>query len=242
MFKYQRNNIIFRIASADAFGKFKAAQANAFLQLARRELNFDDAAKEIVLLEFDQFSNWLFRVERICLSAGEGFLPPTLRSAIYESFKDELKVVEGVMDGNRGIFTEEARSFTEVVHAYTMTMLGAEFGDATLVGTPAAYANIVNLVNNYLQHLLIAMHEFNNNTIRKGFPFVSVADFCFSGLDSSSHFSSCLERMKFFQKMGCGSVFILKNYTSHEIFDAANDFLAVEGFTLLKEEFELQSV
>jgi len=82
MIKYQRNNITFRIASADAIGKFKSTQAHSFVQLARKELNFDEAAKETVLLEYDRLSQWIFRVERICLSSGEGRVAEQLQTAI----------------------------------------------------------------------------------------------------------------------------------------------------------------
>lgn len=232
---YKRNNIIFRIASADAIGKFKSAQAHAFLQLARRDLQFDETAREAVLLEFDYFSNWLFRMERIFLSSNGGFLPPTLRSAIFESFIDELRVIEGVMDANSPIFSTDLRAYVKVIHQYSAKILAHGFEQISLSTIDVAYSNMVGLINGYLQHVLTAMHEFNNNVAHRSDPFISIAEFSLSGADPSRLIPVC-DRLKFFRSMGCGDVYELKNYTADENIMSAFLAVAPDEVTIFEKE------
>lgn len=242
MIKYQRNNIIFRIASSSAIAKFKTAQANSFLQLARKELNFDDGAKEVVLLEYDRFSQWMFRVERICLAAGEGFLTKPIQLAIADSFKDELRVVESVIESHPQVFSNEIITYTKLIHSYTLKIIYNFFDLGLTTTTDVAIDKIIETVSSYLQHLLIAMHEFNDNFINKTQPpFISISDFSLMHANSESSlnkFEPCLYRALYFVGQGLGETFLLKNYSSCNIFDAAHEYFSSFKLTLIPEMLE----
>jgi hypothetical protein len=234
---YQRNNIAFRISSAIAIGKLKTAQAHAFQQLLRRELDFDDSAKEGVLLEFDQMSNWIFRIEKICLSAAAGELSIQLRRAIYASFVEELRMIMTVMETNANIFSKDVRALTSVIHEYSSEFLVGEFERDMMVPADMAFARLTMTISDYLQHYLVAMHEFNNNIIRKAEPaFLSIAEFCTNSSDKAHRFIACLKRAKFFQQCGCRGPFVFKNYTKEDIFNDAKAFLADNGVDIIPEE------
>jgi hypothetical protein len=237
MIKYQRNNIVFRISSADAISKFKATQAHSFLQLTRRELDFDDAAKEVVLLEYDRFSHWLFRVERICQSAGEIAMSEALREATIDSFEDELAVIENVLKSHPSVFSPEVIKFTQMVHSYSAKMIAHRFAPREDKHIDETFAVIVGVISNYLQHLLITMHEFNNNIIKKITPpFISVADFCIEDAVGADRFLASLTRAKFFTSHGFGSRFVLKDYSRHHVYDDACEFFSSNDIQLVQED------
>lgn len=243
MIKYQKNNIIFRIASADAISKFKDAQANSFLQLSRKELNFNEAAKEVVLLEYDRFSQLLFRVERICLSAQEGMMQSGLAHSIIGSFIEELHVIENVLENYPDVFTPEVISFTRMIHGYTVDMFHSGFDHLLDCSVDHAFTKLAIVISNYLQHLLIAMHEFNNNMVQKiNSPFISIADFCIEFLNLAESFVPCSTRAIYFKNNGVGSTYVLKNYSSRDIFSDAAKVLKNRGITLLPEAPAIERV
>ena len=119
---YQRNNIAFRISSADAISKFKAVQMHSFFQLVRKDLGFNDAAKEAVLLEFDRFSDWMFKTERACISMNGKFNDQTVAS-FYSSFIAEQSLIESVMERYGDVFSARVIRFTKIIHRYTAKMM-----------------------------------------------------------------------------------------------------------------------
>lgn len=236
MARYQRNNIIFRIASSDAIGKFKCMQAGAFVELARKDLKFNEIAKEIVLLEYDRFSQWLLRIERICLSAGEGPMLQSLRQAIQESYREEIRVVENVLDAHPDVFCTKAVAFTRIIHGYATNLMLDRMAESMNETVDRAFEQVVMFVTNYLQHILMSMHEFNNNYLLKNKPpFLCLVDSIVNVSTGTDRFSSMLERAKFFNTVGCGDTYALKNYASKDMFGAAHEVLAAGGITLIKE-------
>lgn len=239
MIKYQRNNIIFRVSSATAISRFKAIQAQSFLQLARRELDFNDAAKEVVLLEYDRFSHWIFRLERICQAVQDGIVPPSLLGAIVSSFDDEVRVIENVLIAHPEVFDRTATEFTRTIHGYAVRVFSNRIDVSSSFDVYRMFAIIVDTVSDYLQHLLIAMHEYNNN-IKKHVaqPFISVANFCLDSASDASRFDPAIIRAKFFMSSGCAPQFTLKNYAQQDVFDAAAHAFAQCNIKLEQEETE----
>lgn len=236
MIKYLRNNITFRIASADAIGKFKSAQAHSFVQLARKELKFDEAAKETVLLEYDRLSQWIFRVERICLSSVEGKVSEDLQLAIIHSLEDEFSVIENVLESNIGVFSEISISFSKMIHRYSLLILRVYLIKFMDNNVTHAYTNIVSAISGYLQHLLVAMHEFNANIVNGDTPpFVCSTDFSIEYSDDSNRFISSTSRAQFFKDNGVGNTFILKDYSKHNVYKLAHEHFASLGFDIIPE-------
>ena len=238
MIKYQRNNIIFRIASSDAISKFKHTQAHAFVQLARPEFSFDVSAREVVLLEYDRISQWLYRIERILQSVGEGEMPIQLRTAVMESFREEINVIETVLETHPEVFDAPVVEFAKLIHVYTFFLMEDQMACMMDDTIDRAFVELADLVSEYLQHLLICLHEYNSNCIlRSATPFVSIGDFCLCIKKANRRFLPIIKRIQFFKKMGCGDTYVFKNYSTHEdMFEKAVKALKSAEVTLIPEQ------
>lgn len=233
---YHRNNISFRISSADAISKFKSAQTHSFFQLVRKDIAFNEAAKEAVLLEFDRFSEWIFRTERICVTMNGGLSEESVNS-FFSTILDEHRLIENVMERYADIFSPSVVKFTKLIHSYCVNMLKLKLDTLINIKVESAFVDIVNLIGDYLQHFLVCMHEYNSNVIsKKEQPFLSIAKFCISNTDSSLNMQPCIKRSKFFQESGIGNTYILKNYSQQNIFEEAKSILQEHGITLLPED------
>ncbi len=242
MLRYQRNNIIFRISSASAISKFKQVQAHSFTQLARKEFNFDEGAKEVVLLSYDRFSNWIIRIEKISISVGEQYTPANLKAPFVESFLDELRVIQNVMLSHSNLFYPDLNAYVKLIHDYSAELIPDMITNSMVNSMDTAYAAIVGITSDYLQHILVAMHEYNNNIVHKTKqpPFVSIANFCLNLEYPLLKYTPCLKRLKFFKEAGVGDTFILKNYSDYpeahsELAELASKTL---GITLVNEKNE----
>lgn len=239
MIKYQRNNIVFRIASSDAIAKFKSVQAHALMQLARSDIGFDLAAREVVLLEYDRLSQWLYRMERILLAVGEGKIPEELRTAVLESFREEMIVVENVIDMHAEVFDKTAAQFTKMIHTYSFALIHEEMSKRMEQTIDRAYGALMDLISEYLQHLLICMHEYNNNIVtKKSEPFLSYGFYCAKLSDTPRHFDPIIRRAEFFVKNGVGTSFVFKNYANGDgdgVYDRALMELRNHGIMITRD-------
>ena len=236
MVQYHKNNLIFRIASSSAISQFKATQAETFIQLARKELNFHEAAKEIVLLEFDRFSHWILSIERIFIAAENKRLSNDLRKDILQSFKDALEETEKIVDDNLDIFTEQVSEYSKLIHEYALPAMLAEFNVALKSSPSKAYEQVVSHISSYLQHLLACMHEFNNNAItKKCQEFLSCSDFCYTLNSHGWGLTPLLSRAHYFTKLNGKNIFILKNYGNVDIVEQVQQYMADHDIIIVPE-------
>lgn len=232
MIAYHKNNILFRIASADAISKFKSIQAHSFAQVVRTDISFDAAAKEVVLLEYDRFSQWLYKMERILLNVGDAAISRQLQHALVESFREEINVIETVLTAHESTFPATIVDFTKMVHAYSQPMLHAKLSEMLQSDSASkCFGNMVDLITDYLQHMLTSLHEYSNNVVNASCPFLCVSSWCMHFKDDEMPFLSMIRRAQFFKKMNTGSTFTLKNYTSGD-FDSANIVSALNKFDI----------
>lgn len=239
MTRYQPNNIIFRIAASDALGKFKALQAQSFVQLARRELNFNTSAREVVLLEYDHFSQWLFRIERICVAAQEGPMPQALHNAIHESFREEIRTIETILTTHPDVFNAGIVDFMKVIHSYSLGIIDRQMNDGSYETIERTFSRMVSVVSDYLQHVLTCLHELNNNFItRTREPFICISDFLLKECHGDDCFFPLAKRLEYFQSLGCGNEYVLKIYSNEDVFEKASDYVNGLGIKLINEDFE----
>lgn len=213
MLTYQENNIEFRISSAEAIAEFKEVQAHSFLQLSRREFDFDKGARECVLLSYDRFSAWLLTVERMFLAEKSNVLCSEIRESVIESFIQELRGIERVCEDNPHIFSPMIIEYLNIIHAYTTNIIPS-INSVMCNSTAISFSFITGYLSDYLQHLLLSMHEYNNNIIKKRAPFICISKFSFN----FNEFQSAKNRIAFHRKyVGDGAVFKLQNYTDNKI-------------------------
>lgn len=237
---YRENNIDFRIASADAIGKFKTTQAHSFLQVCRKEFDFDLSSREVVLLSYDRFSSWLMQMEKAFLREEQKMPSKKLRDLAVSTFADELFKIEGICMENDRVFSGAVVEFLKVIHSYAIPIMCDGVDRALDASSPRAFANLATLVSDYLQHVLISMHEFNNNIVLKKEPFLCVARFCLvqRSVKTSCSLISLRTRAAYFRKKIHNSecVFTMKNYSDMDLSGEALTTLAEMGILSKSEE------
>lgn len=242
---YQRNNIEFRIVSSSAISQFKNLQASSFYQLARKELDFDESAKEVVLLSFDRLSQWLTRIERVCLSHfhnKNGQTIEYLTETILASFLDEQNVMMGVVETHPNIFDNRCQRFVKLIQLYTSLIFAAALRSKAHRGIDELFIFVVDLVSEYLQHMLLCMHEYNNNVIKKTTPaFITISDFSLRTLYVNSSCTPWVDRANFFRTLDTSfSSVVLKYYaestSEEETFRAVAEKLEKTGIQVQQEQ------
>ena len=236
---YKRNNIMLRIAASNAFARFKAQQAASFIQLARKELHFDIPAKELVLLEFDRFSSLCYTLEKMFISVHDRHIPDIVRSNVFDLVYREFTDIERIMDVHADTFTQDVRQFAKVVHEYSFGFLKVSIAHALQKKPEQALEECIDQISAYLQHLLLCMHEFNNNIVRKTQePFISYTRTC--GSDSYlCEINISLKRAEYFRAKTDATKFVFKNYSpSSDVFNELQAKFKEQGFTLVPEKIE----
>ena len=222
---YLQNNIIFRIASADALSKFKAAQAHSFIQVSRREFEFNAAAREVLLLSYDRISTWVLRVERAFLALGDAQINYEFRARIVSDLADLFKSTEDVLLDHPQVFDTSVTHYTKMVHKYSMVILRNLLARELTADVCGAYHNMLAVLTKYLQHLLLALHEYNNNVILRRQPFICISDFSLLTDDAALRFSSLISRACYFNDNFAQTAFVIKNFTDQDIDDEVVNML-----------------
>lgn len=232
MLTYRENNIEFRIASATALSEFKAVQAHSFIQVCRKEFEFTHAAREVVLLSYDRFSQWLLKMERAFLLEEKKYPSTSLKQLIYSTFVEELGYIEEICQTHQSIFNPEILDYLKLIHKYTRQLIADIFTKNLLQPSHKAFVDISSSTSEYLQHLLLAMHEFNNNIHKKREPFVCVGRFCL--LPANTKLVSLSQRAAYF-KDRLGRTLTLKNYTDAALDEDVIRLLDEQGVCAEKE-------
>jgi hypothetical protein len=232
---YLQNNIIFRIASADAQSKFKAAQAHSFIQVCRSEFEFNEAAREVLLLSYDRISTWVLRVERSFLSLGSTPINGDFKARIIGDLAELFKSTEEVLLDHTSVFDAQLTDYVRMVHRYSGLILRNSLTRELSADVCKAYPNMLVVLTKYLQHLLLALHEYNNNIIRKRPAFICVADFSLLTDDVALKYSSMISRACYFNDNFGLNTFTIKNYTVDDIEDDVINMLHDLSFNVSKE-------
>jgi hypothetical protein len=80
----------------------------------------------------------------------------------------------------------------DVIQDYTQHIMANVIVTAMNAPSAKAFTNITQLFSEFLQHILISMHEYNNNVVRRRTPFICVSRF--SLLSKSPRFISLSSR------------------------------------------------
>lgn len=231
---YRENNIVFRIASADALSRFKKVQAHSFIQITRKDVEFGRSAREVLLLSYDRLSNWLYRMERSFLMSHRGPLSEELKQTAFTTFIEEFNTIEEVCERHPQVFGDNIREYIRIIHHYSAASIKTQFDAAFELDQDRAYAEMADIVSDYLQHMLVAMHEYNNNLLKKSAPFICVTDFSIMSLVEPA---TVIRRADFFTKyLGQQAEFTVKNFTQLlDISDCVN-ILRDAGFNVTAEK------
>lgn len=234
---YRQNNVEFRITSATAISSFKATQAHSFLQITRKEFEFSLCTREVVLLCYDRMSHLLLQLEREFINEELPRPSQKLISKVFISFMEEIDGVVKTARNYPEVFGE-IPSYLDVIRSYTHTLMSSAIASAMNATSAKAFANLTQLLSEYLQHILISMHEYNNNIMRARTPFICVSRL--SLMLNGSRFLSLSARAKFFrQLLKNDATFCLKNYTDEPLDDEVIEALSEHGIVAHCEQMEM---
>ena len=227
---------MFRIASSNAIATFKSNQSNAFIQLARSELCFDVSAREVVLLEYDRASQWLFKIEKILQSIGEEEIQSQLKIAIIESFREEIIAIETILNIFKDVFDDNVVEFIKLIHSYAFEYAVEEMEECINGKIDRCFIALTEVLMHYLQHILFCLHEYNNNMIVKSeTPFLSVGNFCLRK-NGEKKFEPIRKRINYFKKYIKDKTYVLKIYSDENIFTDAVNFTRDLNIFLIEED------
>jgi hypothetical protein len=214
---YIQNNILFRIASADAISKFKAAQAHSLIQISRREFEFDNDAREVLLLSYDRMSTWVLRIERAFIAQDGAPITDDFKARIIDDLHELLTSIEDEFKNHAEVFSEAIAAYIKVIHCYSFPVLQAALMASLRDNINVSFQNTLEILTKYLQHLLISLHEFNNNAVLKRPPFICASEFSATAKDHELRLTPLQRRAEFFRDKYNVKTFIIKNYTDEEL-------------------------
>jgi hypothetical protein len=235
---YRQNNVEFRITSATAISSFKATQAHSFLQITRKEFEFSLCSREVVLLCYERISQLLLQLERDFINEELHKPSQKLTAHVFKLFMEEI---EGVLKTSRNypdVFGD-VTELLDVIIDYSQQIMGSAIVTAMNANSAKAFTNITQLFSEFLQHILISMHEYNNNVVQKKNPFICVSRF--SLLAKSPRFISLSSRAQFFRDLLGNQTFCLKNYTDEPLNDEVIEALATHGIVVQCEQLEMSA-
>ena len=228
---YLQNNIIFRIASADAISKFKAAQAHALIQISRREFEFDHEAREVLLLSYDRVSTWVLRIERAFLAQNGDAIGDDFKGRVISDLSELFQSIEDVFQNHTNVFSEQIAAFVKFIHGYSFPILQDLLSQELRDDINKSFERMLEVLTKYLQHLLIALHEYNNNVILRRPAFICSSGFSLGVKNEKLRLSPLLNRARYFDGIFGINNFIIKNYTDKTIEDDVAAALGRLGVT-----------
>ncbi len=215
MLAYRENNIIFRIASAGAISKFKEVQSHSFIEINRKEFEFDTKSKEALLLEYDRFSQLIIKIERLMLIDDVHALSPGVKKFILQLLMDEFDSIEEICATHKTVFAKDIGDFLSNIHDYSRPLILQNTGSALELSGEKAFPLITQLLSDYLQHTLCALHEYDTNIVKRAAPILSYSEF--SHLTAGSDNVPIVHRANYFLRHEVEPSFELKNYVNSQI-------------------------
>ena len=214
--KYKKNNIHFRIVSAAAIAEFKKSQSESFLQVVRKDLSLCECTREMVLLEFERMSQFIFGVERIFLNNAERYLPPAVKNVVIELLNREFNKINEIMIAHPEVFPRKMQNYAQIIHEYALSLISVNLETLLTNRADNAFKGMVECLIKYLQHVLIAAHEYDNNIVKGHAPFIS---YCRMSPDSPEtvNILPVIARTHFFMSNGTIPKFVIKNYSGDDV-------------------------
>lgn len=156
-YKFQSNNIEFRIVSSKAMEKFKNVQSFQLGQLINGKFFFAQQRRELLLLEYDIVTKWLTEIESSIIAQSK----VDINMVVGLAFKSHKKIQETVELYPDKFDTEFTKIYSEM-HDYVFNKLLYLIDRLDTSSTYKFYTSLVDLVIASMDHTLIEIHELNN--------------------------------------------------------------------------------
>ena len=237
------NSIEFRIHSSKSLERWKNVQSFQLNQLVNGKYYFSQDVKEILLLNYDLWSKWLYEVENYCIeingmcqtnctSTDKSNEKCKSRSGETKVIDENIEFVDVLVDKvteefnhvvfkNQKCFKKELLVAWEKQHAASIRHMKEEMKLLVNASLPFFFAILVDLISKVLQHALIEIHEIENliafrNGKTKDCPFLVVDAFDKKNLNNPNVYSIKERVINYQEKFNLTEVCLI-NYTDDPI-------------------------
>lgn len=225
---YIPNNIGFRIVSSNAIAKFKQDQAFDFYEIVKLKDTISASAKEIILLEYEQWFRWILKLEKIyLLISDENDKKSLIKNQITLLLKSEMDDIYETMSIYGKFFNRDLTDFINYIHRCSLeTLINVINNTFETDDLGCSFSNIVFYISIYLQQILFSIQEIEGVLDKDNLKFSN--KLYFSGwckevcLMSTSDSPVCpvAERAKYYMNLSKGTnKFVILNMTKGPICD-----------------------
>ncbi len=158
--KFIANNIKYRMASGRAIASYKSAQVFLMNEVAFNPFHsFSTVAKEILLLKYDVWFDFLCEVEQYLLVEDGKYVTESNIETIKLLSDERVQYYEYVMAENPGIFDDKYLVIWKEVHKLVYNFLTEQLNDLVGLNKSEGFKKLTNDLINIMNHTLYELYE-----------------------------------------------------------------------------------
>lgn len=159
---FVENNIKYRIASGAAIAKYKHSQAFLLSELSFNPFHdFSKVAKEVLLLKYDIWFDFLCEVEQFLLVAEKDSACDGCVHRIIQMSDERVTYYEETMKQNPDIFNPEYLDMWLSIHAETYKLLVQNILDLQDLKSHEFFSKMTEVLINTMNHTLYELQEID---------------------------------------------------------------------------------
>lgn len=157
---FVRNNIRYRSAASKALEGYYNSKAFILNQLVTSDNGFGEEAKEILLLMFNRYADWLFYTETFLLDKKE--ISTEDANEIRLNLVEMSEEIETILSNNADVFTEEFVEHWTFIHQQKLEVLSGMILDVEGMTQIIAFPYITECLVEYLNSTLFELYELDS--------------------------------------------------------------------------------
>jgi len=159
---FVKNNIKYRIAAGSSIAKYKHSQAFLLSELAFNPFHeFSVEAKEILLLKYDVWFDFLCEVEQFLLVMESDTTDQATIKNVINMSDERVEYYKETLTSNDSIFSKEYTSLWLEVHEMSYRLLVSDINDMTGLTHAEFFASMTSKLINTMNHTLYELQEID---------------------------------------------------------------------------------
>lgn len=230
-----RNNIAFRVESSQAIAKFKQHENFILGQILYGKYDFSETSREIILLNFRLWTDWLNQIENTISFLEEEKLTQSDKNHIlYKAKAVENKYTKALISNSEIFKTKKSKCWLEVHKIVGYEHLIGEINKIVGCSKVRAFNTIVDAL---IETMLMVMYELWEIKLVSHVEYenkLAFTEMCNLKLNSKNPVNFLLKRAEIYSKYYGEVDFVIQNYTSQKIcpgYRLSKEFKE-KGFTL----------
>lgn len=159
---FVENNVKYRIASSRAIAKYKHSQAFLLSELSFNPYHeFSREAKEIILLKYDIWFDFLCEVEQFLLVSHSETMTKDFIDFVISLSDERVEYYHETMISNEEVFERKFLSVWEEVHTEIYNLFKKNISELYNITTGEFFGKMTDLLINTMNHTLFEVHEID---------------------------------------------------------------------------------